>query len=164
MLVIACGEFGRTPRVTHAPKNFSNQIGLGRDHWPQAFSALIAGGNLRMGQVVGQTNSKGRVPAARSGHAAGSAGNRLPPSGDRSGNVVRGFFGTADSDPSRWQAHSAIGFEQFIAPCARSSISRTRVQTRAHPAPWQRWDDPSAPALGVQPRSGGSPAWCRCRA
>jgi len=62
VLVIACGEFGRTPRVTHAPTNFSNQIGLGRDHWPQAFSALVAGGGLRMGQVVGQTNSKAEYP------------------------------------------------------------------------------------------------------
>ncbi len=61
-IVIACGEFGRTPRVTHAPTNFSNQIGLGRDHWPHAFSALIAGGGLRMGQVVGQTNSKSEYP------------------------------------------------------------------------------------------------------
>lgn len=62
VLVIACGEFGRTPRVTHAPTNFSGQIGLGRDHWPNAFSALIAGGGLRMGQVVGQTNSKSEYP------------------------------------------------------------------------------------------------------
>ena len=62
VMVIACGEFGRTPRVTHAPKNFSNQIGLGRDHWPQAYSALISGGGLRMGQVVGQTNSKSEYP------------------------------------------------------------------------------------------------------
>ena len=62
VLVIACGEFGRTPRVTHAPTNFSNQIGLGRDHWPGAFSAMIAGGGLRMGQVVGQTNSNAEYP------------------------------------------------------------------------------------------------------
>ena len=62
VLLLACGEFGRTPRVTHAPVNFSNQIGLGRDHWPQAFSALIAGGQLRMGQVVGETNSKSEFP------------------------------------------------------------------------------------------------------
>jgi uncharacterized protein (DUF1501 family) len=62
VLLLACGEFGRTPRVTHAPVNFSGQIGLGRDHWPQAFSALIAGGGLRMGQVVGETNSKSEYP------------------------------------------------------------------------------------------------------
>lgn len=62
VLVIACGEFGRTPRVTHAPVNFSGQPGVGRDHWPGAFSALVAGGGLRMGQVVGATNSKSEYP------------------------------------------------------------------------------------------------------
>jgi hypothetical protein len=62
VIVIACGEFGRTPRVTYAPKNFSDQPGVGRDHWPNAFSALIAGGGLRMGQVVGATNSKAEYP------------------------------------------------------------------------------------------------------
>lgn len=62
VLVIACGEFGRTPRVTYAPKNFSDQPGVGRDHWPGAFSALIAGGGLKMGQIVGATNSKSEYP------------------------------------------------------------------------------------------------------
>ncbi len=62
VLVIACGEFGRTPRVTYAPKNFSDQPGVGRDHWPNAFSALVAGGGLRMGQIVGATNSKAEYP------------------------------------------------------------------------------------------------------
>ena len=62
VLVIACGEFGRTPRVTYAPTNFSKQPGVGRDHWPNAFSALIAGEGLRMGQVVGATSSKSEYP------------------------------------------------------------------------------------------------------
>jgi len=62
VLVIACGEFGRTPRVTRAPVNFSGQVGVGRDHWPNAFSALIAGGGLRMGEVVGETSSKSEYP------------------------------------------------------------------------------------------------------
>ena len=59
ILVVAVGEFGRTPRVTSA-----NGC-LGRDHWPQAQSALIAGGGLRMGQVIGATNSKAEYPAER---------------------------------------------------------------------------------------------------
>jgi hypothetical protein len=63
VMVIACGEFGRTPRLVQAPKNFQGQPSLGRDHWPQAFSALISGGGLRMGQVVGATNSKAEYPA-----------------------------------------------------------------------------------------------------
>ncbi|MFN0055950.1 MAG: DUF1501 domain-containing protein [Planctomycetales bacterium] len=62
VLIIACGEFGRTPKVTYAPKNFSDQPGVGRDHWPHAFSALISGGGLRMGEVVGATNSKSEFP------------------------------------------------------------------------------------------------------
>lgn len=62
VLIVACGEFGRTPRVTYAPKNFSDQPGVGRDHWPQAFSAFVAGGGLRMGQVVGATNSRSEYP------------------------------------------------------------------------------------------------------
>jgi uncharacterized protein (DUF1501 family) len=62
VMVIACGEFGRTPRVTYAPTNFSNQPGVGRDHWPNAMSAWISGGGLRMGQVVGATNSKSEYP------------------------------------------------------------------------------------------------------
>lgn len=62
VLVIACGEFGRTPRVTYAPKNFSDQPGVGRDHWPQAFSAFISGGDLKMGEVVGATTSRSEYP------------------------------------------------------------------------------------------------------
>jgi len=48
--VIAWGEFGRTPRI--------NKEG-GRDHWPQVCSAILAGGGLKMGQVVGSTNRLG---------------------------------------------------------------------------------------------------------
>jgi hypothetical protein len=62
VLVIACGEFGRTPKVTYAPTNFSNQPGVGRDHWPSAYSAFISGGGLRMGQVIGATNSRAEYP------------------------------------------------------------------------------------------------------
>ena len=62
ILVVAIGEFGRTPRVT------TSNACLGRDHWPQAQSALIAGGGLRQGQVVGATNSKAEYPAERPLH------------------------------------------------------------------------------------------------
>lgn len=59
ILVVAVGEFGRTPRLSLA-----NGC-LGRDHWPQAQAALLAGGGLRMGQVVGATNSKAEYPIDR---------------------------------------------------------------------------------------------------
>ncbi|WP_298869212.1 DUF1501 domain-containing protein [uncultured Gimesia sp.] len=64
ILVVACGEFGRTPRLSHR-QTFPGKKGgpwLGRDHWPGAFSALISGGGLKMGQVIGSTNSKAEYP------------------------------------------------------------------------------------------------------
>jgi uncharacterized protein (DUF1501 family) len=48
--VIAWGEFGRTPRI--------NKDG-GRDHWPGVSCALLAGGGLRTGQVIGSTTRDG---------------------------------------------------------------------------------------------------------
>jgi hypothetical protein len=56
VLLVAMGEFGRSPRVSTA-----NGC-VGRDHWPDAMCALISGGGLRMGQVVGSTNSRGEYP------------------------------------------------------------------------------------------------------
>lgn len=59
ILVVVVGEFGRTPRLRTGPPDDS----IGRDHWPDAYSALISGGGLRMGQVVGATNSRGEYPS-----------------------------------------------------------------------------------------------------
>ncbi len=56
IMIVAVGEFGRTPRLS------SNSTGTGRNHWPQAYTALFSGGNLKMGQVVGATNSKAEFP------------------------------------------------------------------------------------------------------
>ncbi len=61
ILVVAVGEFGRTPRISTRSATGST----GRDHWPQAYSALLAGGGLRTSQVIGATNSKGEYPAER---------------------------------------------------------------------------------------------------
>jgi uncharacterized protein (DUF1501 family) len=56
VLVMAMGEFGRTPRING---------GAGRDHWPQAMSVLYAGGGLRMGQAIGTTNDKAEYPTSK---------------------------------------------------------------------------------------------------
>jgi uncharacterized protein (DUF1501 family) len=53
VVVLAWGEFGRTPKV--------NTEG-GRDHWTPVMSALLAGGKLRAGQVVGATDRRGAGP------------------------------------------------------------------------------------------------------
>jgi uncharacterized protein (DUF1501 family) len=57
VVVVVWGEMGRTPRV-------GTQRGTvgGRDHWPQAGFALLAGGGLSTGQVVGATNPRGELP------------------------------------------------------------------------------------------------------
>ncbi len=54
VLVVAMGEFGRTPRIN---KN------AGRDHWGSVMSVMLAGGGLQTG-VLGKSNSRGEVPAA----------------------------------------------------------------------------------------------------
>lgn len=56
VLVVAMGEFGRTPRIN---------ANAGRDHWPAVNSVVLAGGRFRMGQVVGRTDALGsKVTAA----------------------------------------------------------------------------------------------------
>lgn len=54
-LVVAIGEFGRTPHMGQFSQS-SNTKKSGRDHWPSAFTALLAGGGVRGGQVYGETN------------------------------------------------------------------------------------------------------------
>jgi hypothetical protein len=53
ILLVITGEFGRTPKI--------NQSG-GRDHWAPLSTLALAGGGLRMGQVVGESAAKGDVP------------------------------------------------------------------------------------------------------
>ena len=48
--VVCWGEFGRTPKINN---------GAGRDHWPRVSCALLAGGGMRTGQVIGSTDRLG---------------------------------------------------------------------------------------------------------
>jgi hypothetical protein len=54
--VIVWGEFGRTPKING---------NAGRDHWSQVNSALMLGGGMRTGQVIGATNRLGEYAAER---------------------------------------------------------------------------------------------------
>jgi hypothetical protein len=58
VLVVVLSEFGRTPKVSYP--------GPGREHWADAGSMLFAGGGLKMGQVIGETDT--RAEKSRSGH------------------------------------------------------------------------------------------------
>ena len=49
-LVVLVGEFGRTPRISRGGS------AIGRDHWPHCYSAMLAGGGIRGGQVYGASD------------------------------------------------------------------------------------------------------------
>ena len=52
-LVLVFGEFGRTPRINKD---------AGRDHWEHCYSVLLAGGGVRPGLVLGQSDRQGAYP------------------------------------------------------------------------------------------------------
>jgi hypothetical protein len=53
ILLVITGEFGRTPRLNGS---------AGRDHWAPLSTLALAGGGLRMGQVIGESSAKAEVP------------------------------------------------------------------------------------------------------
>lgn len=55
-IVVWMGDFGRTPIINKD---------AGRDHWPQCYTTVLAGGGIRGGQVVGESDSQGAEPRAR---------------------------------------------------------------------------------------------------
>jgi uncharacterized protein (DUF1501 family) len=57
--IVVWGEFGRTPRI--------NPNG-GRDHWPQVACALLSGGGMKTGQVIGSTDKLAAHPTTRPVH------------------------------------------------------------------------------------------------
>ncbi len=54
-LVVWVGEFGRSPRINNL---------AGRDHWPQCYTALLAGGGVKRGHVFGASDRTGAYPAS----------------------------------------------------------------------------------------------------
>jgi len=55
-LIVAMGEFGRTPKMNDA---------AGRDHWGHTFSVMMSGGSFRMGQAIGVSDDRGAYVAER---------------------------------------------------------------------------------------------------
>ena len=55
-VVFVTGEFGRTPKIN---------VRAGRDHYPRAMFCLLAGGGIKTGQVVGESDEKGEGPKSR---------------------------------------------------------------------------------------------------
>jgi uncharacterized protein (DUF1501 family) len=57
--VIVWGEFGRTPKIN---------ANAGRDHWPNVMFAMLAGGGMKTGQVIGATNRNAEEAVSRPIH------------------------------------------------------------------------------------------------
>jgi uncharacterized protein (DUF1501 family) len=56
VLVVVTGEFGRTPKING---------GAGRDHWAPLSTLALAGGGLKMGQVIGESTAKAETPKSK---------------------------------------------------------------------------------------------------
>lgn len=76
--VVLWGEFGRGPRIDRSRMD-------GRDHWPEAGAAVLAGGGFKVGQVIGETDA----------HAARSKGTPYTPA-----NVLATLYGHLGIDPA----------------------------------------------------------------
>ncbi len=74
--VVMWGEFGRAPRISRI---------AGRDHWPEAGAAVVAGGGFRVGQVIGETDAQ----------AARATGRPYTPS-----NVLANLYRHLGIDPA----------------------------------------------------------------
>lgn len=74
-LVVVTGEFGRTPRINR---------NAGRDHWAPLSTLALAGGGLRMGQTIGESDAKAYRPA----------GNKVTPQ-----DLMATVFGVLGIDP-----------------------------------------------------------------
>lgn len=67
-LIVMCGEMGRTPKVSPIAvggKNASGEVFTpGRHHWGDVFPCFFAGAGIKAGQIIGQTDKQGGVPAS----------------------------------------------------------------------------------------------------
>ncbi|MFO1019523.1 MAG: DUF1501 domain-containing protein [Planctomycetales bacterium] len=89
--VIVWGEFGRTPRVN---------TGAGRDHWPQVSCALLAGGGMKTGQIIGATNRLGEYATERPVHMQ---------------EIVSTLYHNLGIDPAATTLQDPTGRPQYLA-------------------------------------------------
>jgi hypothetical protein len=96
--VIVWGEFGRTPQINKD---------AGRDHWPKVSCALLAGGGMRTGQVIGETNRLGEEPRERPVHFA---------------EVFATLYHNLGIDPNRTTVPDLAGRPQYLVDDNRQPI------------------------------------------
>jgi hypothetical protein len=59
-LIVMCGEFGRTPKISYVLPEYKLP---GRDHWGACLSVFLAGGGVKGGTVIGSSDAKGAYPS-----------------------------------------------------------------------------------------------------
>ena len=80
----------------------------GRDHWPSSMSVLLAGGGMKMGQVIGSTNDKGERPRDRPLHP---------------NDVLATLYQHLGIDPTRAFVNPPAGQSPFCRTALRSPSS-----------------------------------------
>lgn len=88
--VVAWGEFGRTPIINKD---------AGRDHWPQVGCALLAGGGMKTGQIIGRTDRLGGEPVDRPVHF---------------GEVLATLYHQLGIDPNNTTVRDLAGRPQYL--------------------------------------------------
>ena len=76
-LVVAVGEFGRSPKRGVSTSGNSNSDD-GRDHWPYCYTAVVAGAGVKRGLVYGKSDADGSSPVENPVHPKRTAGDDLP--------------------------------------------------------------------------------------
>ena len=76
-LVVAVGEFGRSPQRGVSTSGNENSAD-GRDHWPYCYTGVIAGAGIKRGYVHGKTDKTALRPGRKPGPPDRTAGDDLP--------------------------------------------------------------------------------------
>ena len=71
-LLVIGGEFGRTPKINKD---------AGRDHWPMVYTTVLAGGGLKGGAILGESDALGEAPEDTTDQRARRVGHGLSPTG-----------------------------------------------------------------------------------
>ena len=111
-------------RRSASSRQSSNTRKTGRDHWPHAFTALLAGGGVRGGQVYGATTRDGGYVGRQARHPGRPDGDDPAPPGDRPHAGVRGRVPALAAPAQRRRAGPRPGLRGRQCPTCFASSAR----------------------------------------
>ena len=123
MTVVVWGEFGRTPKINKD---------AGRDHWSRVNGALLAGGGMKTGQVIGSTDSHG-VAAAKDQpiHYHDVLATVYHNLGIDPHAMVNGCAGPAGTDSAEFGACDFACVVMRMAACGRATVFSRKQQRQS---------------------------------